>query len=139
MVELEGEVDMTVEVGDDGDDDEEDLEGGASYKAREGGRDAFDIETADETAVPVEDTKMEVEQEEEEDELEAFMSSVQAKVKNVDKEDKAKLVASRGKKAMPVDAEAEEEADEVDSEDEMDKVGLSAAEILACAHFSLLL
>ncbi|KAL8291751.1 hypothetical protein RQP46_002009 [Phenoliferia psychrophenolica] len=134
MVQLEGEVDMTVEAGDDGDDDE-DLEGGVAYKAREGGRDAFDVDMTDGTD-DAEESKMEVEQEaDEEDELEAFMSSVQAKVKNVDKEDKAKLAASRGGKAAVLAAAetGEDDVDEVDSEDEMEKVGMSAAEILAIA------
>lgn len=137
MVQLDGEVDMTVEAGDDGDDDEEDLEGGVVFKAREGGRDARpDVDMADGTAdtngVAPEPTADAMEVEEEEDELEAFMSSVQAKVKNVDKEDKAKLAASsKGKKTTLAGPEAADDEDEVESEDEVDKVGLSAAEILA--------
>ena len=59
------------------------------------------------------------------------MSGVQAQVKSVDKEDRAKLGAAKGRK--PVDTEAEaEEVEEVDSEDELEKVGMKAEDILAC-------
>lgn len=143
MLKFDDAVDMTVKGADEDDGDDEDLEGGASYKPKEGVRDARiaalmdgdaemangdDAEEAEEEKPEV---KMEVdgEEEEEEDELEAFMNNVQKQVKSVDKADKAKL----GAKGNVLDPEAvEDEEDEAESEDEIEKVGMSAAEILAC-------
>lgn len=125
----------------DEEEDEEDLEGGVVFKAREGGRDAnrgvdesMDVDSTASltTNVPV------VEEDEEEDELEMFMSGVQAQVKNVDNEDRAKLgggtpLNTKGKisKNALVEPEAGEERPDAGSEDEVDKVGDSAADILA--------
>lgn len=154
MLKFDQDIDMTVlPAGADGegdDDDEEDLEGGASYKPKEGGRDARMAALMDadgnmlngDIAVPetnetlstgdrmeVDDATPAVEEEDDEvDELDAFMNSVQAEVKSVDKADKAKL---RGKNIAELDGEDEEEEEEKVSEDEVEKVGMSAAEILA--------
>lgn len=165
MLKFDGEIDMTVQpagAGDDEEDDEEDLEGGASYKPKEGGRDArkailADLEDGDSMMADAEggvkeevikeevktedDTQMQVDvkpeeagsapaddEDEEVDELDAFMSGVQAQVKSVDKADKAKL---KGKQIIDPDAEEEEDLEEPDEDDEVEKVGMSAAEILA--------
>lgn len=131
MLKFDGDVDMTVKGADEDEGDDEDLEGGASYKPKDGDRDArmAALVDADEDESKPED-KMEVdgEEEEEEDELDAFMNNVQKEVKNVDRADKAKLGA-KGSVLDPETVEAEE--DEVESEDEVEKVGMSAAEILA--------
>lgn len=149
----------------DEEDDDEDLEGGVVFKAREGGRDGRivdsektggegegeDVEMVD--AKPVEEVvemvveeevaapvAPEVAEEEEIDELDMFMSTVQAQVKNVDMEDQAKL-SSNGKPSKSskvshlIDPEADgqdpEEEEAVESEDEIEKVGMTAADILA--------
>lgn len=145
---FEGEIDMRMDAEVEGAEDEgddEDLEGGAAYKAREGGRDAFDTEMKDEEEEPVEITttapedKMEIVEEpveEEYDELEAFMSGVAATVKNVDASDKARLGGPVVKKAVLFDPEAGEVEEEiVASEDEIDKVGMGAEDILASVSF----
>ena len=136
MLKFDNDVDMTVKGADEDEGDDEDLEGGASYKPKDGDRDArmaalVEADGADEDE---EETKVEVKmdvdgaEEEEEDELEAFMNNVQKEVKNVDRADKAKL----GAKGSVLDPEAvEDEEDEAESEDEVEKVGMSAAEILA--------
>ncbi|KAM0748987.1 P-loop containing nucleoside triphosphate hydrolase protein [Meredithblackwellia eburnea MCA 4105] len=82
---------------------------------------------------------MNVDQEEEEevDELDAFMMGVQAQVKTVDKADRAKLSAAAAKKngkvVLDPDADDGDDGEELGSEDEADKVGMSAADILALA------
>ncbi|ORY88071.1 hypothetical protein BCR35DRAFT_301984 [Leucosporidium creatinivorum] len=141
MLKFDDAVDMTVKAADEDDGDDEDLEGGASYKPKEGGRDArmaalmdgdTDMANGDDDEEDEKpEAKMDVDgDEEEEDELEAFMNNVQKQVKSVDKADKAKL----GAKGNVLDPEAvEEEEDEAESEDELEKVGMSAAEILALA------
>lgn len=115
-----------------GDEDEEDLEAGASYKAREGGRDAFDVEMVEQVE---EDTKME-EEEDEVDELEAFMSGVTKQVKTVDASDKARLLSVGNGKKVNLGEPEVDYADEVESEDEVDKVGNSAEAILAYVPLS---
>lgn len=143
MMRFEGEIDMRMDVeGDEGDEgDDEDLEGGAAYKAREGGRDAFDAEMNLTIEEPSEETqqgkgdKMEINEEpveEEYDELDAFMSGVAATVKDVDASDKMRLGGPPVKKTVLFDPEAGEVEEEiVQSEDEIDKVGMGAEDILA--------
>ncbi|KAM0787431.1 hypothetical protein ACM66B_003512 [Microbotryomycetes sp. NB124-2] len=185
MLKFEGEVDMTVRAAAEDDEDEgddEDLEGGASYKAKDGARDErmaalrdeeggsgtgasapmgdVEMENPDassEAVKQVVDEKMDVDddhrtgatsskgtvaaqneseqQDEEVDELEAYMNQVQAQVKSVDKADRAKL---KGKQqaAQVLDPDADDDGSDDDGaadEDEVDKVGMSAAEILALA------
>lgn len=132
-------VDMDVNLDDmDDDDDEEDLEGGVVFKARAGGRAGnMDAEETVENGMEVDETETKVVvEEEEEDELEMFMSGVQAQVKTVDQEDQAKLgTTGKSKNARLVEPEAKEEEEgpaEPDSDEDLDKVGDSAAELLAC-------
>lgn len=108
--------------------DGEDLEGGVSYRGREGGRDGF---TEKEEVKMEVDVVMKEEEEEEIDELEAFMSGVTKEVKNVDASDRAKLLSLPMREVVPTGEEVVEEEDEVESEDELDKVGTKAEDILA--------
>ena len=146
------EADLKVGGEDWDEDDEEDLDASASYKVRETGKDV-DVDTEMVEAVEVvaepsgemevesapivaevvkEDTAME--EEEEVDELEAFMSGVTKQVMIVDESDRAKLLSTAtGKKVAPVEGEPEvDEEDKAESEDEIDKVGMKAEDILAC-------
>ncbi|GAA6027580.1 hypothetical protein JCM8097_007933 [Rhodosporidiobolus ruineniae] len=151
MIKFEGEIDMDVGGGGEGegeDDDEEDLEGGAVYR-KAGGKDAAARAAARMAALEAEeeepedadgDAKMgdapaaaaEEEEDEEEDELDAFMSTVNAQVKKVDKADEAKAVGKKLVEPMQ-NGEEEEEQGEVEDDDEVAKVGMSAQEILALA------
>ncbi|KAK4049003.1 pre-mRNA processing RNA-helicase [Microbotryomycetes sp. JL201] len=179
MLKFDDEVDMTVRAAAEDEEDEgddEDLEGGASYKAKDGARDERMAALRGEEDAPTstamegvvqdvsevkpdtgaDDTpaksgdKMDVDEprpngadtipasapngdeQDEVDELDAYMNQVQAEVKSVDKADRAKL---RGKQASQVlDPDADDDADEdVVEQDDVDKVGMSAAEILALA------
>ncbi|GAA5897522.1 hypothetical protein JCM5296_001149 [Sporobolomyces johnsonii] len=145
MIKFEGEVDMSLGDGaGDGDDDEEDLEGGAVYKAKgdEGraARMAALVQEQEDTAMENGEEEGEEEQstakmdvdgaeEEEEDELDAFMKGVNDQVKNVDKADRAK-----GKRVVDLSEHAEplDDADE-EEQNEEDAVGMSAQDILALA------
>lgn len=144
MVRIEGDVDLSMDVtgeGDAGDeDDDEDLEGGVVYAQREGGR-GGDAEEAD-VKMEVDETPVEaagvvvpaVIEEEEEDELEKFMMGVQKMVKTVDKQDKAKLSTPTNGSGKAKKEEIDDDDDDEDvgvSEDEAEKVGMSAADILA--------
>lgn len=131
-------VDMSMEVGaeDEGEEDEEDLDGGAAYARKEPrevvGMDVDTEEVAEEVPMQA------VEEEEEVDELDAFMSNVQAEVKNVDKQDKARLGGGKAVDRMSKLVEPENEDgddDEEPSEDEVDRVGDSASDILAYVPF----
>ncbi|GAA6007773.1 hypothetical protein JCM10207_004869 [Rhodosporidiobolus poonsookiae] len=137
LVKIEGDIDMSV-GGEDGSDDDEDLEGGGGFKGKENAAirmarrmAALQDEPEEETAE--EDTEMKVEgaaeDDDEEDELEAFMNSVNAQVRKVDKADKAKV---DGKAVQPPEEDEEDEG-EGEDEDELGKVGMSAQEILALA------
>ncbi|GAA6062136.1 hypothetical protein JCM10212_003171 [Sporobolomyces blumeae] len=142
---------------DDDDDDDEDLEGGASYKggaeAREKRMRALvEQESLQTGATEAEPVKMEIDgapsaegakeeakddvamadEDEEVDELDAFMSQVNKEVKNVEKEDRKKLRASGGQKTNDPTENGEEE-DEEDAENEEEQVGMTAKDILALA------
>ncbi|GAA5970789.1 hypothetical protein JCM11641_004456 [Rhodosporidiobolus odoratus] len=139
MIKFEGDIDMSVGEGgaEDGEDDDEDLEGGAAYKGEDAAARlaarmaAIEASAEEEGKEEQEDTEMQAPaaEEEEEDELDAFMSSVNAKVRQVEKDDKAKI---GGKKVAEVEPEGDGEGAE-EEEDDVAKVGMSAQEILALA------
>lgn len=154
MFKIEGDIDMNVDgttgdvLGSDDDDDEE-LEGGAAYRAdalamREArmaalrnaeGLDraeAMQIDEKPDSAGAAANTQSVQDggEDEEEDELEAFMKSVQKEVKNVDKADQAKLAGRKGQVLLEPTEPGEAE-EEVEEEDELDKVGVTAQDILA--------
>lgn len=142
------EVDMNMELGaeEEGEEDEEDLDGGAAY-ARKEPREVvgMDLDTDVTVEVVEEEVAIEaVEEEEEEvDELDAFMSNVQAQVKNVDKQDKARLgggktAIDRKSKLVEPENEDGDGDDDEPSGDEVDRVGDSASDILACVHSSFM-
>ncbi|BGP24315.1 pre-mRNA-processing ATP-dependent RNA helicase DDX46/PRP5 [Rhodotorula toruloides] len=79
-------------------------------------------------------TKGAPEEDDEEDELEAYMKSVQKQVRNVDKADQYKMAQGRKGQLLlePTEPGEDEDQDEGD-ENELDKVGTSAQDILALA------
>lgn len=150
MFKIEGDIDMNVDAAGDEklgseDEDDEELEGGAAYRAdanamREARmaalRNAEGLDRAEAMHIDEKPTTaaegVAEEEEEEEDELEAFMKSVQKEVKNVDKADKDKLATRKGQVLLEPTDPSEGE-DEVEEENELDKVGVSAQDILALA------
>lgn len=155
MFKIEGDIDMNVDAAGDEklgseDEDDEELEGGAAYRAdanamREARmaalRNAEGLDRAEAMQIDEKPTTAAQgaagEEEEEEDELEAFMKSVQKEVKNVDKADKDKLATRKGQVLLEPTDPGEGE-DEVEEENELDKVGVSAQDILACVLVSRL-
>lgn len=168
MIKIEGDIDMAAAgAGSDDEDDEEDLEGGAAYRANAHGmrearmaalrnqegadrEEKMQLDSADAPASAVkedDDSKMDVdapagtngaaeEEEDEEDELEAYMKSVQKQVRNVDKEDQAKMAQGRkGQVLLEPTEPGEDENQDGGDENELDKVGTSAQDILACVLF----
>ncbi|CDR48160.1 hypothetical protein NBRC10512_007029 [Rhodotorula toruloides] len=166
MIKIEGDIDMAAAgAGSDDEDDEEDLEGGAAYRANAHGmrearmaalrnqegadrEEKMQLDSADAPASAVkedDDSKMDVdapagtngaaeEEEDEEDELEAYMKSVQKQVRNVDKEDQAKMAQGRkGQVLLEPTEPGEDENQDGGDENELDKVGTSAQDILALA------
>jgi ATP-dependent RNA helicase DDX46/PRP5 len=171
MIKIEGDIDRRVAPGEaagagSDDEDDEDLEGGAAYRANAHGmREArmaalrnqegadreekmqLDSVAGPSTAADGEESKMDVDvpsgtngpdaEEDEEDELEAYMKSVQKQVRNVDKADQAKMAQGRKGQVLlePTEPGEDDDQDEGD-ENELDKVGTSAQDILACVHLS---
>ncbi|GAA5903728.1 hypothetical protein JCM8208_006560 [Rhodotorula glutinis] len=85
----------------------------------------------DEPASAAGGAKVEEDEEEEEDELEAFMKGVQKQVRTVDKADAVKLGTKKAPEVLEAAEPGEDDGDE--EEDELAKVGMSAADILALA------
>ncbi|GAA5825519.1 hypothetical protein JCM11251_000270 [Rhodosporidiobolus azoricus] len=163
MIKFDDEVDLNVKAPGDGDvdmddEDDEDLDGGGgAFKGRDNAAiraaarmRAIEAEMAGEGGDgEAEEEKMQVDEEEEEvgeekkqeeaedeeeDELDAFMSTVNAQVKKVDTADQAKAKGKNNRVGMKMEDEEEEEKEDGDLElDEMEKVGMSAQEILALA------
>lgn len=149
MIKIEGDIDMNVDGAaeenlNSEDEDEEELEGGAAYRAdamamREArmaalrnaeGLDRAEAMQVDEKPDVSADAAAGAEDDDEEDELEAFMKSVQKQVKNVDSADQAKLAGRKGQVLLEP-AEPGEAEEDVEEENELDKVGVSAQDILA--------
>ncbi|SCV67635.1 BQ2448_5246 [Microbotryum intermedium] len=160
LIKFDGEVDLSLQDGGEEDlDDDEDLEGGVVFKGKvedamrrrakeleleERKPDGMEVDDGDEEGKEVkeedrmdQDGKVKDEDEEEEvDELDAFMNSVQAEVKSVDKLDRAKLKGANGPSGSGPGENEDEDDDEdekVVEDDEAEKVGMSAADILALA------
>ena len=85
-----------------------------------------------------------MEEDEELDPLDAFMSTVSEEVKKVDAEDQTKIGMKRGIKlsAMDVDGvveDGDEETQKPSADDDFNKIGLDAADIMACVLSSFVI
>ncbi|KDE05570.1 hypothetical protein MVLG_04065 [Microbotryum lychnidis-dioicae p1A1 Lamole] len=164
LIKFEGEVDLSFQdSGEEDLDDDEDLEGSVVFKGKveeamrrrakeleleekngdgihvdgeAGEGESKNVKEEEGKMDQAGEPKLEAEEEEEVDELDAFMNGVQAEVKSVDKLDRAKLKGASGPRGSgPGENEDEDDDDneQVIEDDEAEKVGMSAADILALA------